>query len=72
MDPTPVVSEVFTFSKVGFAADGIALYDHFVAWGKLRQASEFRFSKANAVVRDMLKVHFPKLKWMTSCFLELD
>jgi len=71
MDPTPIVEEVFTFCQPGFETDGIEIYRHFEAWGKLVHATEFRFEKAAGARKELLKEAFPRFKWRSICYLEL-
>ena len=55
----------------GFETDGIEIYRHFEAWGKLVHATEFRFEKAAGARKELLKEAFPKFKWRSICYLEL-
>ena len=72
LDPVPVIREVFMFCPDEHAEDMVALYWHFVRWGRSVKASEFRFSKPAAERKEMLKTMIPGFKWRSNCYLEID
>ena len=71
MDPEHVVEQVFLFHKPGSKEDGVEVYNHFLAWARLVKAKEFRFPKAAAETRDLLRDAIPGFKWRSNCYVEL-
>jgi hypothetical protein len=61
-DPVPVIEEVFLFCRAGHETEGVAIYKHWVTWGKtIQRASEFRFNRGIRSPMALLKEAFPNM-----------
>lgn len=58
-DARPRVEEIFILVDRDHSAHGLALYDHFLAWARLVNATEFRFEYNKHAPNDEIRDHIP-------------
>ena len=72
LNPTPVIQEVFLFVPEGHEKEGIALYKHFMRWGRSMRAKEFVFNKVSGKHKEYLQAELPGFRWRTCCYIGIS